>query len=167
MLNRAEKKEFVNNFNVSIGSAKILLISHYKGLTVSEISELRRLVKEQNANFKVTKNTLAKLALKDTCYEKLDKFFSGPTAVTYSDDPASAAKAVFNFSKENQSLEILGGAIGDKELTVDEIKTLADLPSIDELRAKIVGVISSPLRSIVSLLNQPSRSIVTLLSKKE
>ena len=166
-MNRAEKKEFVNNFNVSISSAKILLISHYKGLTVSEISELRRLIKEQNANFKVTKNTLAKLALKDTCYEKLDKFFSGPTAVTYSDDPATAAKAVFNFSKENKSLEILGGAIGDKELTVDEIKTLASLPSIDELRAKIVGVISSPLRSIVSLLNQPSRSIVTLLSKKE
>ena len=88
-MNRAEKKEFVNNFNVSISSAKILLISHYKGLTVSEISELRRLIKEQNANFKVTKNTLAKLALKDTCYEKLDKFFSGPTAVTYSDDPAT------------------------------------------------------------------------------
>lgn len=166
-MNRAEKKEFVNNFNVSIGSAKILLVSHYRGLTVSEISELRRLIKEQNANFKVTKNTLAKLALKDTCYEKLEKFFSGPTAVTYSDDPASAAKAVFNFSKENQNLEILGGAIGDKELTTDEIETLACLPSIDALKAKIVGVISSPLRNIACLINQSSRSIVTLISKKE
>ena len=165
-LNRAEKKEFVENFQVSLNNAKVLLVTHYKGLSVSEISELRRSVIEQSANFKVTKNTLAKRALKDTCYENLDKFFSGPTAVTYSDDPASAAKAVFNFSKENENLKIIGGAIGNKELTIDEIKTLANLPGLQELRAQIVGIILSPLRNIATLLNKPSQSIATIISKK-
>ena len=165
-MNRAEKKEFVENFHVSISSAKVLLVTHYKGLSVSEISELRRSVKEQSANFRVTKNTLAKRALKDTCYKNLEKFFSGPTAVTYSNDPASAAKAVFNFSKDNENLKIIGGAIGDKELTIDEIKTLANLPSLQELRAQLVGIVSSPLRNIVTLLNKPSQSIATIMSKK-
>lgn len=165
-MNRAEKKEFVENFQVSISSAKVLLVTHYKGLSVSEISELRRSVKEQSANFRVTKNTLAKRALKNTCYKNLEKFFSGPTAVTYSNDPASAAKAVFNFSKDNENLKIIGGAIGDKELTIDEIKTLANLPSLHELRAQLVGIVSSPLRNIVTLLNKPSQSIATIMSKK-
>ena len=165
-MNRAEKKEFVENFQVSISSAKVLLVTHYKGLSVSEISELRRSVKEQSANFRVTKNTLAKRALKDTCYKNLDKFFSGPTAITYSNDPASAAKAVFNFSKDNENLKIIGGAIGDKEGTIDEIKTLANLPSLNELRAQLVGIVSSPLRNIVTLLNKPSQSIATIMSKK-
>ncbi len=166
-MNRAKKKEFVENFQVSISNAKVILISHYKGLSVSEISQLRKSIKEQSANFRVTKNTLAKMAIKNTRYKDLDKFFSGPTAVTYSDDPASAAKAVFNFSKENENLKIIGGAIEDKELTVEEIKTLASLPNLETLRATIVGVISAPLRNIASIVNKPAQSITTLISKKE
>ena len=123
-------------------------------------------VKHEKATFKVTKNSLAKIAIKDTYYKSLSKFFNGPTAVTFSDDPASAAKVIFNFAKENENLKIIGGAIEDKELSIDEIKTLASLPSLDELRGKIVGLISSPLRNIATILNQPASSITRIINKK-
>lgn len=165
-MNRLDKQNFVENFRGSLSETKVLLISHYKGLSVSEISELRNKVKHEKATFKVTKNSLAKIAIKDTCYKSLDKFFNGPTAVTYSDDPASAAKVMFNFSKENENLKIIGGAIEDKELSFEEIKTLAGLPSIDELRGKIVGLVCSPLRNIATILNQPASSITRIINKK-
>ena len=165
-MNKTEKHEFVEKFHGSLDKAKVVLISHYKGLSVSEISLLREKIKENKAFFKVTKNSLAKRALKDTNYENLEKFFVGPTAVTYSDDPASAAKTIFNFSKDNEKLKIIAGAIGEKELSIEEIKVLANLPSIEEIHAKIVGLISSPLSNIVSILNQPSISTIRLLKAK-
>ncbi len=165
-MNRQEKEFFVNDFHSKIENAKVLLISHYKGLSVSDISDLRKSVKENKAIFKVTKNSLVKIAIKDTCYEALEKYFNGPVAVTYSDDPASCAKAVFDFSKNNENLKIVGGAIGNKELSVDEIKTLASLPSLDELRAKIVGLISSPLSNIVRIISEPQSSLTRLINKK-
>ena len=93
-MNRQEKEYFVNDFHSKIENAKVLLISHYKGLSVSDISDLRKTVKDYKANFKVTKNSLVKIAIKDTCYQGLEKHFHGPVAVTYSDDPASCAKAL-------------------------------------------------------------------------
>lgn len=165
-MNRIEKQNFVENFRGSLSETKVLLVSHYKGLSVSEISELRNKTKHEKATFKVTKNSLAKIAIKDTCYKNLSRFFNGPTAVTFSDDPASAAKVIFNFAKENENLKIIGGAIEDKELSIDEIKTLASLPSLDELRGKIVGLISSPLRNIATILNQPASSITRIINKK-
>ena len=165
-MNRIEKQNFVENFRGSLSETKVLLVSHYKGLSVSEISELRNKTKHEKATFKVTKNSLAKIAIKDTCYKNLSRFFNGPTAVTFSDYPASAAKVIFNFAKENENLKIIGGAIEDKELSIDEIKTLASLPSLDELRGKIVGLISSPLRNIATILNQPASSITRIINKK-
>lgn len=165
-MNRQEKEHFVNDFHSKIESAKVLLISHYKGLSVSEISNLRKSVKESKAIFKVTKNSLVKIAIKDTCYENLEKHFNGPIAVTYSDDPVSCAKAIFDFSKDNENLKIVGGAIGEKELSVDEIKILANLPSLDELRAKILGLISSPLSNIVRIISEPQSSLTRLINKK-
>ena len=165
-MNRQEKEYFVNDFHSKIENAKVLLISHYKGLSVSDISDLRKTVKDNKASFKVTKNSLVKIALKDTCYQSLEKHFHGPVAVTYSDDPASCAKAVFDFAKNNENLKIIGGAIGNKELSVDEIKTLASLPSLDELRAKIVGLISSPLSNIVRIISEPQSSLTRLINNK-
>ena len=165
-MNKTEKHEFVEKFHSSLEKAKVVLISHYKGLSVAEVSLLRDKIKENKAFFRVTKNSLAKRALKDTDYQNLEKFFVGPTAVTYSDDPASAAKTIFNFSKDNDNLKIIAGAIGEKELSIEEIKVLANLPSIDDLHAKIVGLIASPLSNVVSLLNQPSISILRLLEAK-
>ncbi len=166
-MDRQQKKQFVNEFHASIENAKVLLISHYKGLSVSEISSLRNSVKQCNASFKVTKNNLVKIAIKDTCYENLEKYLVGPVALSFSNDPASCAKAIFDFSKTNEKLKIIGGAIGQKELSVDEIKVLANLPSLDELRAQIVGLISSPLTNLTRIVSEPSLSLVRLIKKKE
>ena len=141
-MNRQEKEQFVSDFHSKLESAKVLLISHYKGLNVVDISNLRKSAKDQNATFKVTKNSLARIAIKDTSYENLD------------------------FSKQNKNLKIIGGAIGQKELSVDEIKTLASLPSLEELRAKIVGLISSPLSNIIRLIEGPSSSLARIIKKK-
>ena len=143
-----------------------LLVAHYKGLTVSEITELREKVKTNNATFKVTKNSLIKRAIKNTDYEKLDNFFVGPTSVTYSKDPVSAAKAVFDFSKENEKLKIIAASMGDKELSVDDIEKLAALPSMDELKAKILGLLTSPMRNIASIFNESVSGIVRVINAK-
>ncbi len=166
-MNRVEKVNFVSEFNSLLSNTNFVLITQYKGLTVEEISSLRRQVKEKNASFKVTKNSLAKRAIKNTDYEKLESFFIGPTAVAFSKDPVSAAKVLYDFSKDNENLKIIGGAMGTSELNIDEIKKLASLPSMDVLRAKLVSLISSPLSNIVSLLNEPPSKIVRLINSKQ
>ena len=165
-MNRTEKNEFVTSFNSTLKDVNFLLVAHYKGLTVSEITELREKVKTNNATFKVTKNSLIKRAIKNTDYEKLDNFFVGPTSVTYSKDPVSAAKAVFDFSKENEKLKIIAASMGDKELSVDDIEKLAALPSMDELKAKILGLLTSPMRNIASIFNESVSGIVRVINAK-
>ncbi len=165
-MNRTEKNEFVTSFNNTLKDVNFLLVTHYKGLTVSEITELREKVKTNNATFKVTKNSLIKRAIKNTDYEKLDNFFVGPTSVTYSKDPVSAAKAVFDFSKENEKLKIIAASMGDKELSVDDIEKLAALPSMDELKAKILGLLTSPMRNIASIFNESASGIVRVINAK-
>ena len=165
-MNRTEKNEFVTSFNNTLKDVNFLLVAHYKGLTVSEITELREKVKTNNATFKVTKNSLIKRAIKNTDYEKLDNFFVGPTSVTYSKDPVSAAKAVFDFSKENEKLKIIAASMGDKELSVDDIEKLAALPSMDELKAKILGLLTSPMRNIASIFNESASGIVRVINAK-
>jgi large subunit ribosomal protein L10 len=165
-VNRTEKNEFVTSFNSTLKDVNFLLVTHYKGLTVSEITELREKVKTNNATFKVTKNSLIKRASKNTDYEKLDNFFVGPTSVTYSKDPVSAAKAVFDFSKENEKLKIIAASMGDKELSVDDIEKLAALPSMDELKAKILGLLTSPMRNIASIFNESASGIVRVINAK-
>ena len=165
-VNRTEKNEFVNSFKSTLKDTNFVLIAHYKGLTVSEISELRDRVKTNNAIFKVTKNSLAKRAIKDTDYEKLNDFFVGPTSVTYSKDPVSAAKAIFDFTKENEKLKIIAASMGTKELTIDDVLKLAALPSMDVLRANIVGLIKSPMRNIAVIINEPTSRIVRTINTK-
>lgn len=166
-MNRAEKQEFVTNFGSLLNKTNFVLIAHYKGLSVSEISNLREQVKDKKALFKVAKNSLAKRALKDTNYEMLENYFVGPTAVTISDDPVSAAKVIYDFSKENEKLKIIAAAMGEKPLSLDEIKQLASLPSMESLRAKIIGLLKAPMSGIVNILNEPSSKIVRLLNAKK
>ena len=135
-MQRAEKQDFVKHFNTALKEKEFLLVAHYKGLTVSEISSLRKKVKSSNSIFKVAKNTLAKRAIKDTNFENLDKLFVGPTSVAYSDDPVSTSKVIVDFAKENENLKILGASMSGKELSLNEIKHLASLPSMETLRAK-------------------------------
>jgi large subunit ribosomal protein L10 len=165
-LNRTEKHEFVKNFGSLLSKTNFVLVSHYKGLSVQEISSLRKQIRQENATFKVTKNSLAKRAIKNTDYENLDPFFVGPTAITLSDDPVSAAKVIVNFSKENEKLTIIAGAMGDKELSIADINKLASLPSMEVIRAKILGLITSSMSNIVSVIQQPPSKIVRLINSK-
>jgi len=163
---KAEKQEFVKNFNETLKDKDFLVVAHYKGLTVSEITSLRQKVKTANSIFKVAKNTLAKKALKDTNFEVLDKLFVGPTSVAYSNDPVSTSKAMIDFAKENESLKILGGVMSGKELNIDEIKKLASLPSMETLRAKIVGLLSASQRSLMSAFQSNQSNLIRLVTNK-
>ena len=165
-MQRAEKHEFVKNFNETLKEKDFLVVAHYKGLSVSEISSLRQKIKSANSIFKVAKNTLAKRALKNTDFEILDKLFVGPTSIAYSDDPVSTSKAMIDFGKENENLKILGGAMSGKELNIDEIKQLASLPSMDALRAKIVGLLLASQRSLLSAFQANQSNLIRLVTNK-
>ena len=124
--------------------AEIVVVSHYKGLTVKEVSELRDNIRKAGAGFRVTKNRITRLALKGTNFENLADLFKGPTAIAFASDPISACKACVEFAKTNEKLIIVGGAMGTGVLSIDEIKKLASIPSMDELRAKIIGLLQAP-----------------------
>jgi len=143
-VNRDEKKQLLDELHELIGGSEIVVISHYKGLTVAEVSELRDAIRKAGAGFRVTKNRITKLALKDTKFEGLVDLFKGPTAIAFASDPVAACKACVNFAKENEKLVIIGGAMGANVLSLDEIKRLATIPSMDELRAKLIGLLQAP-----------------------
>ena len=163
-MDRVEKRQAVESLNAAFSGANTIVITHNTGLTVEEMTNLRRNLTQLGGNFRVTKNRLAKIALKDTQYDQLADKFTGPTAVAYSDDPVAAAKGVVEFAKGNEKLVIIGGAIGDKQINVDEIKSLASLPSLDELRAKIVGMISTPATRIAGVVQAPAGQIARVLN---
>ena len=165
-MQKAEKQEFVKNFNETLKEKEFLVVTHYKGLTVSEISSLRQKIKSANSIFKVSKNTLTKRALKDTSFEVLDKLFVGPTSIAYSDDPVSTSKVIIDFAKENENLKILGGAMSGKELNIDEIKKLASLPSMENLRAQIIGLLSASQRSLMSTLQANQSNLIRIVTNK-
>lgn len=143
-MNRDEKKQLLGDLHGLFNASEVIVISHYKGLTVAEVSELRDTIRKAGAGFKVTKNRITKLALKDTKFEALADLFKGPTAIAFANDPVSACKACVTFAKDNEKLVIVGGAMGTGMLTIDEIKRLATIPSMDELRAKIIGLLQAP-----------------------
>ena len=127
-----------------LSNAESVVITEYLGLTVAEADELRNKVRDAGASLRVTKNRIARLAVKDTKFEGLADLFKGPVAMAYANDPIAACKACVEFAKNNEKLVIVGGALSDKALTLDEIKELAAIPSMDELRAKLVGLLQAP-----------------------
>ena len=143
-MNRDEKADLLKELNGLFSEAEIVVVSHYKGLTVAEVSELRDRIRKVGASFRVTKNRITRLALKDTKFETIADLFKGPTAIAFANDPVSACKACVEFAKENEKLVIVGGAMGTGVLSIDEIKRLATIPSMDELRAKIIGLLQAP-----------------------
>lgn len=143
-MNRDEKKQLLDDLHGLFDASEVIVISHYKGLTVAEVSELRNAIRKAGAGFRVTKNRITKLALKGTKFEGLSDLFKGPTAIAFATDPVSACKACVTFAKDNEKLIIVGGAMGTGALSVDEIKRLATIPSMDELRAKIIGLLQAP-----------------------
>ena len=143
-MNREEKTELLNTLHEVFSNAESVVITEYLGLTVAEADELRNKVRDAGASFRVTKNRIARLAVKDTKFKGLADLFKGPVAMAYANDPIAACKACVEFAKNNEKLVIVGGALSDKALTLDEIKELAAIPSMDELRAKLVGLLQAP-----------------------
>ena len=150
-MNREEKAQLLSELNELFSKAEIVVVSHYKGLTVKEVSELRDNIRKAGAGFRVTKNRITRLALKGTNFENLADLFKGPTAIAFASDPISACKACVEFAKTNEKLIIVGGAMGTGVLSIDEIKKLASIPSMDELRAKIIGLLQAPGAQLASV----------------
>lgn len=153
---RATKQQWIDETSAQLKDAGIVLVAHYKGLSVAEITDLRVSVRKAGAGFKVTKNLLAKRAATGTAYEKVSHLFKGPTAIAYSSDPVAAAKALSEFAKRNDKLVLVGGAFGDTVLDKAAIQQLATLPSLDELRAKIIAMLQTPATRIAGVLQAPA-----------
>ena len=163
-MDRSQKEQLVASLKDAFNETNIVVVTHYTGLTVAEMGDLRDRMREAGAKFKVTKNRLTRLALEGTQFQGISDLFTGPTAMAYSDDPVAAAKVAVDFSKKNDKLVVLGGALGEKALGVDEIKALATLPSLDELRAKIVGMLSTPATRIAGVTQAPAGQIARVIS---
>lgn len=155
-----KKSQEIDAMKSRFEESEVIVVTHYSGLTVSEISDLRSQLRAEGASFKVTKNTLAKLALKGTQFEHLEEFFSGPTGVATSSDPVAAAKVAHKFAKDNEKLIILGGAMGAMKLDKEGVEALAKLPSLDELRSKLVGLLQAPASKMVGVTQAPAQQMV-------
>ncbi len=162
-MERTEKREFVTSMKSELADAGAVVVAHYAGLTVADMSALRIQMKEAGGTVKVAKNRLVKLALEGTGAEHISGLFSGQTLVCYSEDPVSAPKVAVEFSKTNDKLVVLGGAMGATNLDPNGVKSLASLPSLDELRGKIVGLIQAPATKIVRVVNAPASQVARVV----
>ena len=141
----------------------LVVVAHQAGLTVAESTGLRQRMGEAGARFRVTKNRLTRLALKGTAHEGLVSLFKGPTAVALSQDPVAAARVAVEFAKDNDKLTIVGGGLGEQVLDVEGVKALASLPSLDELRARIVGLVQAPATKIAGVLQAPASQLARVI----
>jgi len=163
-VDRSQKEKLVATLHAALSETSCFVITHQKGLTVAEVTVLRRQMRAAGASFKVTKNTLASLAIAGTKFEQLAPLFVGPTAIAYSRDPVAAAKVAVEFAKKNEKLQIIGGALDEKQLDAEGIKALATMPSLDELRGKIIGVLQAPASRIVGVLQAPGGQLTRVLN---
>jgi large subunit ribosomal protein L10 len=162
-VDRARKEELVTELSQSFGDAALVVVTQQSGMTVAESTDLRARMREAGAGYRVTKNRLAKLALAGTTYEQISDLFNGPTAIAYSADPVAAARVAVNYSKENDKLVVIGGAMGDTLLDENAVKALASLPSLDELRGKLVGMLNTPATRVAGVLQAPAGQLARVL----
>ena len=163
-MDRARKEELVVELNGAFADAALVVVTHQSGLTVAESTDLRRRMREAGGSFKVTKNRLVKLALVGTPYEGIADLFEGPTAIAYSADPVVAARVAVDFSKENEKLVVIGGAMAEDRLDEAGVKALATLPSLDDLRGKLVGLLNAPATKVAGVLQAPAGQLARVLS---
>ena len=163
-MDRSRKEALVADLHQTFEDTNLLVVTQQSGLTVQEVTALRSEMREEGASFRVTKNRLAKIALKGTKFESLVDSFTGPTAIAVSADPVAAAKVAVEYANKNDKLTIVGGALGDKVLNVDDVKALAKLPSLDELRGKIVGLLQAPAGKLVGVMNAPAGQLARVFS---
>jgi large subunit ribosomal protein L10 len=167
---KAKKAEVVESLNGLFSDAGSVVVAHYTGLTVAEMSDLRARMRAAGASFKVAKNRLVVRALQGTAAEPIANLFKGPTGIAFSKDPIAASKVAVAYAKENDKLVILGGVVGKTALDVEGVKALAELPSLDELRGKIVGLIQAPATKIAGVIAAPAGQLARVIgaySKKE
>ncbi len=158
-MDRSQKADAVAQLSEVFAQSGVVVVTRNLGLTVDQSTELRTKMREAGATYKVAKNRLAKLALKDTDYTGLDEFLTGPTALGYSEDPVAAAKAVVEFAKTTDKIEILGGSMGAQKLDEAGVRALASLPSLDELRGTIVGIVNAPATKVAQVVNAPAAKL--------
>ncbi len=162
-LDRAEKSELVSTLGEVFKSTTVVVVAHYAGLTVAQMQTLRRQMKQAGASVKVAKNRLAKIALEGTDVASIAPLLKGPALIAFSGDPVAAPKVAVDFAKTNERFIILGGAMGTTALDPNGVKALAALPSLDELRARIVGLIQAPATKIAQLVNAPAAKVARVV----
>jgi len=155
-VDRTEKREFVASLGLVFAETSMVVVTQNKGLTVAEVSDLRRKMRASGSTYKVAKNRLAVLALDGTRFDGIKPMLKGPTALAWSQDPVAVAKAAVDYAKTNEKFVVIGGALGTQMLNADGIKALADLPSLDALRARLVGMIQTPGTRIAGVLAAPA-----------
>ncbi|CAI8353871.1 MAG: 50S ribosomal protein L10 [Rhodospirillaceae bacterium] len=165
-MNRNEKAELIETLQSTLSEATAVVVTHQTGLTVAESSDLRGRMREAGAGFKVTKNRLTKIALQGTKYEDITDLFTGPTAMGTSADPVSAAKTLVAFAKENDKLTIVGGALDGKVLDKAGVEALAKLPSLDELRASLVGLLNAPATKVARVAQAPAAKLARVIQAR-
>jgi large subunit ribosomal protein L10 len=163
-MDRSQKAESVAQLSATFNEVGVVVITRNLGMSVAQSTALRGKVREAGATYKVAKNRLAKLAIKDTNYEGLDEFFTGPTAIASSVDPVAAAKAVVDFAKTTDKIEIVGGSMGTQVLTPEGVQALASMPSLDELRAKLIGLVQAPATKIAQLTTAPAAKLARVFA---
>jgi len=160
---RSNKKNCVTELEEIYKISNSVIVTHYHGLTVTEVTKLRRSLRENGASFKVVKNTLSKIAALNSKFAGDPEMFAGPTAIAYSEDPVAAAKGVVEFAKSNDNLKIIGGVVNDKILDISAIQQLAKLPSLDALRGKIIGVLQAPATNLARVTQAPASALARVL----
>jgi len=163
-VDRSQKAEVVASVRQRLAEVSLVVVTRQSGLTVAESTELRRKMLQAGAHYKVTKNRLARLALDGSKFADIGPLLKGPTAMASSKDPVAAAKVAVEFAKTNEKMEIVGGVLDGQLLDADGIKALASLPSLDELRAKLVGMLQTPATRIATVLSAPASQIARVLS---
>tara|TARA_B100001123_G_scaffold108510_1_gene126342 strand:- start:987 stop:1496 length:510 start_codon:yes stop_codon:yes gene_type:complete len=165
-MNKNKKKMYIDEMKDYFSKTSSVFVTHYQGLTVKQIDQLRAEMRKNGILFKITKNRITKLALEGSKFKKLENLFTGPTAVAFSEDAITSAKILTKFAKSNSHLKIIGGIMEDEPLTVEDVEKIATLPTLNEARAKIVGILTSPAQKIMSILLAPGSKIAILAHAK-
>ncbi|MFT9044700.1 50S ribosomal protein L10 [Acetobacter orientalis] len=158
-MNRTEKRDFIASLAAVFAETSMVVVTRNDGLTVADVTDLRRKVRAAGATYKVAKNRLATLALDGTQFDGIKPLLKGPTALAWAEDPVAVAKVVVEFAKTNDKLVLLGGSLGSQVLGADGVKALAELPSLDTLRAQLVGLISTPATRIAGVTQAPAAQL--------
>ena len=166
MMNKEKKKNYIEEMKDFFSKNSSIFITHYQGLSVKQLDELRSEMRKNGVLFRITKNRITKLALEGTKFKKLENLFTGPTAVAFSDDAITSAKILTKFAKTNGKLKIIGGLMENEPLSKEDVANIATLPTLSEARSKIVGILKTPAQNIMSILLAPGSKIAILAHAK-